>query len=164
LLYEEYYFQRMARKLGLSSGVGHERTLIDSFLILLSEQKADFTNAFRCLSDVLRGDFAFFDEVFESDPVKAKEWVIKWKEYIGREGVGLPQVADEMDACNPIYIPRNHLVEEALNLAVSKRDLSTFDSLFDIVSRPFDDVGAVARKYRMPAPMNAPPHVTFCGT
>jgi uncharacterized protein YdiU (UPF0061 family) len=164
LLYEEYYFQRMARKLGLSSGVGYERTLIDSFLILLSEQKADFTNAFRCLSDVLRGDFAFFDEVFESDPVKAKEWVIKWKEYIGREGVGLPQVADEMDACNPIYIPRNHLVEEALNLAVSKRDLSTFDSLFDIVSRPFDDVGAVARKYRMPAPMNAPPHVTFCGT
>ncbi|MEL0029625.1 MAG: hypothetical protein VW778_02140, partial [Betaproteobacteria bacterium] len=110
------------------------------------------------------GEFAFFDEVFESNPVKAIEWVMKWKEHLAREGVGLPQVADEMDACNPIYIPRNHLVEEALNLAVSKRDLSTFDSLFDIVLRPFDDVGAVARKYRMPAPMNAPPHVTFCGT
>ena len=164
VLYDAYYFQRMARKLGLSSGVADDRGLVDSFLILLSEQNADFTNAFRCLSDALRGDFAFFDEVFESNLVKAKEWKMNWMGHVNRDGVDCAHVADEMDACNPMYIPRNHLVEEALDLAVAEGDLSAFDSLFNIVSRPFDDVDAAEKKYRMPAPMNAPPHVTFCGT
>ena len=67
-----------------------------------------------------------------------------------------------MDARNPIYIPRNHLVEEAL-AAAAAGDLDPFSDLLHIVSDPF-----VARpgheRSAKPAPDTFGPYQTFCGT
>ena len=67
---------------------------------------------------------------------------------------------DAMDRVNPVYIPRNHLVEEAL---AARGDLEPFHRLVEAVSRPFDERPGLER-YASPAPESFGPYQTFCGT
>ena len=71
--------------------------------------------------------------------------------------------AAAMDAVNPLFIPRNHLVEEALSAAVERDDLAPFDALVAALARPFDDQ---PRGSRYASPPRAEERVlaTFCGT
>ena len=68
-----------------------------------------------------------------------------------------------MDQVNPVYIPRNHKVEEALSFAVEEGDLSAFEKILSIVIKPFDEV-AGQESYAEPAPKTDMPYRTFCGT
>jgi uncharacterized protein YdiU (UPF0061 family) len=67
-----------------------------------------------------------------------------------------------MDRVNPIYIPRNHKVEESLAAAVNL-DMAPFSKLLEVVSHPFDEV-AGNEAYAEAAPANNSPYQTFCGT
>ena len=55
-----------------------------------------------------------------------------------------------MDRVNPIYIPRNHLVEEAL-AAATAGDLGPLHRLLAAVTAPFDERAGLER-YAEPAP------------
>jgi uncharacterized protein YdiU (UPF0061 family) len=66
------------------------------------------------------------------------------------------------DGVNPVYIPRNHLVEEALTAATAG-DMEPFERLVEVVSRPFEERPGLER-YALPAPTDFGPYVTFCGT
>ena len=70
--------------------------------------------------------------------------------------------ASLMDRTNPVYVPRNHLVEEALAAAVAG-DLALVHRLLEAVSRPFDERPGLER-YAQPAPEDFGPYTTFCGT
>lgn len=67
-----------------------------------------------------------------------------------------------MDRVNPVYIPRNHLVEEALDAATAG-DLAPFEALVDVIRRPFDERPGLER-YAAGAPDGSGPYTTFCGT
>ena len=67
-----------------------------------------------------------------------------------------------MNRVNPVYIPRNHLVEEAL-AAATDGDLAPFERLLDAVTRPFDKRARLER-YAEPAPQDFGAYQTFCGT
>ena len=67
-----------------------------------------------------------------------------------------------MERVNPVYVPRNHLVEDALTAATAG-DLQPFHELLDVVQRPFD-ARAGGESYALPAPSGSAPHVTYCGT
>jgi uncharacterized protein YdiU (UPF0061 family) len=67
-----------------------------------------------------------------------------------------------MDSVNPLYIPRNHRVEEAL-AAATAGDLAPFRRLVEVVSQPFDERPGLA-SYAEPAPESFGPYRTFCGT
>jgi uncharacterized protein YdiU (UPF0061 family) len=67
-----------------------------------------------------------------------------------------------MDRVNPVYIPRNHLVEEALT-AASDGDLEPLGRLLQAVSAPFDERPGLER-YAAPAPQDFGAYRTFCGT
>jgi uncharacterized protein YdiU (UPF0061 family) len=67
-----------------------------------------------------------------------------------------------MDRVNPVYVPRNHLVEEAL-AAGTDGDLAPLGRLLDAVSSPFVERPGFER-YAEPAPAGAGPYRTFCGT
>jgi uncharacterized protein YdiU (UPF0061 family) len=67
-----------------------------------------------------------------------------------------------MDRTNPIYIPRNHLVEEAL-AAATAGDMSPFERLLQAVTMPYDQRPGLER-YAEPAPDAFGPYRTFCGT
>ncbi len=67
-----------------------------------------------------------------------------------------------MDRVNPVYIPRNHRVEEALPQA-ALGEMGPFHRLLDAVSRPFEEQPGL-ENYAEPAPAGCAPHVTYCGT
>jgi uncharacterized protein YdiU (UPF0061 family) len=67
-----------------------------------------------------------------------------------------------MDRVNPLYIPRNHLVEDALSHAIVG-DLAPYQRLLDAVARPFDERPGF-ELYADPAPPGYGAHVTYCGT
>jgi serine/tyrosine/threonine adenylyltransferase len=67
-----------------------------------------------------------------------------------------------MDRVNPVYIPRNHLVEEALDAATAG-DLGPLSSLLDAVSTPYVERPGLER-YAAPAPQDFGAYRTFCGT
>ena len=67
-----------------------------------------------------------------------------------------------MDRVNPVYVPRNHLVEEAL-AAATDGDLAPLERLLDAVSAPYDERPGLER-YAEPAPPDFGSYRTFCGT
>jgi uncharacterized protein YdiU (UPF0061 family) len=68
-----------------------------------------------------------------------------------------------MRAANPAFIPRNHLVEEAINAAETDGNFSAFEKLLSVISAPYDDQPAFAR-YAEPPRADQVVHQTFCGT
>jgi len=70
--------------------------------------------------------------------------------------------ADVMDRVNPVYIPRNHLVEEAL-AAATQGDLDRLERLLRAVGAPFHERPGLER-YAAPAPDDFGAYRTFCGT
>jgi len=68
-----------------------------------------------------------------------------------------------MRTANPAFIPRNHLVEEAIIAAVDDGDFSAFERLLSVVSAPYEDHPAFGR-YALPPRPDQIVHKTFCGT
>jgi uncharacterized protein YdiU (UPF0061 family) len=81
-------------------------------------------------------------------------WADRWR--------ALGPDADAMDRVNPVYVPRNHLVEEAL-AAATAGDLAPFERLVEVVSEPYD-VRPGLERYAEPAPESFGAYQTFCGT
>ena len=68
-----------------------------------------------------------------------------------------------MRSANPLFIPRNHLIEEAIAAAVSNGDFAPFETLVSVLSRPFDDQPGFER-YAAPPRPDQVVRQTFCGT
>ncbi|MBT0567546.1 YdiU family protein [Williamsia sp. CHRR-6] len=132
--------------------------LADDLLALMTEHRADHTATFRALADELRGDPAALNAVIPRESSAA--WVARWRELPAGDPV---QVAAAMDAVNPIYIPRNHLVDAALTAATAG-DLQPFNDLLAALTRPFDADPALSAYAAAAPPEFADRFQTFCGT
>jgi uncharacterized protein YdiU (UPF0061 family) len=71
--------------------------------------------------------------------------------------------AAALRAASPAFIPRNHMVEAALNAAVGQHDFQLFEELLDVVSHPYEDKPDFKR-YAMPVHPEEYVSQTFCGT
>lgn len=153
-LYARDRRQRFGEKLGLASAAPGDDALIDGFLDLLAEAKADFTTSFRALSAAVDGGPR--PEVLE------REGGIVWREaWLARlRGEWAP--VERMDRVNPVIIARNHRVEEALAEA-QRDDPAPLQHLLAALARPFDALEEFA-DLAGPAPGNLARHVTYCGT
>ena len=78
------------------------------------------------------------------------------------EAAGDPERAARLRAVNPVYVPRNHVVEEVL-AAATAGDLAPFERLVGALREPFTEHPGLEDLART-APEDCPPHVTFCGT
>ncbi len=67
-----------------------------------------------------------------------------------------------MDRVNPVYIPRNHRVEQAL-AAATEGDLNPLERLLDALATAYDERPGLER-YAAPAPEGFGAYQTFCGT
>lgn len=152
----------MRGKLGLADERSGDAKLAADLLDLMADDGVDFTRAFRSLSDVLRGDPEALSALFD-DPDPLEAWLSRWMDRLDAEGADREAHAASMDRANPIYIPRNHLVEEALDAAEEQLDLGPTRTLLDVLSDPFTMRPGLER-YTEPAPSDFGPYVTFCGT
>ena len=149
------YSKRLRAKLGLSQAAPFE--IITDCLSLLAEQKADFTLFFRKLTQVANGeDHAILVEMF-ADEVAINEWLKQWT---GATNAS-PDVA-AMKTANPILIPRNHRVEQAIQSAY-QGDYAPFKRMVDALAEPYEERSDYAEFEKTPEPDEVV-HRTFCGT
>jgi uncharacterized protein YdiU (UPF0061 family) len=153
--YEDAWSAGMRAKLGLSADLDDTvvTALVDELLDLLRTNRVDYTSFFRSLARAARGDGAPTRRLF-SDPTAADAWLGRW--------TTLEPQADLMNEVNPAYIPRNHLVEEAL-AAATHGDLGPLERLLEAVTAPFDERPGLER-YAVAAPPDFGTYRTFCGT
>jgi serine/tyrosine/threonine adenylyltransferase len=152
--YDAAWSAGMRAKLGLS-GVDQAvvSPLVDEMLVLLQADHVDYTSFFRTLAVAGRGDAGPVRRLF-TDLARIDDWVTRWR--------ALGPDADAMDRLNPLYIPRNHLVEEALS-AATDGDLEPFERLLEAVAAPYDQRPGLER-YAAAAPADFGAYRTFCGT
>ena len=68
-----------------------------------------------------------------------------------------------MNKNNPLYIPRNHIVEDVLSKALFEKNFQPFHEFYDILVNPYNEKPN-SEKYTLPAPITNQPYKTFCGT
>jgi uncharacterized protein YdiU (UPF0061 family) len=169
--FEKQFYSGALVKLGLAkaSALGSEdygeehRLLIDDWLELLRNHSVDFTLAWRWLADAAEGNATKLHSLFPS-PADINDWLGRWKRCIDQTSLPSSRLAEAMRAVNPIYIPRNHLVEEAITAASEDGDLTRFERLLEAIQRPFEERSEFAA-YAQPAPIDfTTGYQTFCGT
>lgn len=160
--YQRHWLAGMSAKLGFTTEAPGDLDLVNDLFSAMHGQGADYTLVFRRLSEAMLGNDAALKSLFD-DASDITIWLDRWRTRLAQEGISPQARAAAMDKINPIYIPRNHKVEEALSTAVERDDLAPFEQLLRILSSPF-----TARDghdgYAEPAPRDGVPFRTFCGT
>jgi uncharacterized protein YdiU (UPF0061 family) len=147
--YERHWAAGTAAKLGLAEPAPE---LVQDLLELMRAQRVDFTAFFRALAaGTARSLFA--------EPAPFDAWAARRDVLLPADRAG---VAAAMNRVNPVYIPRNHRVEEALTAATAG-DLGPFRRLLEVISRPYDERPGL-QGYAGPPADGDLPYVTYCGT
>ena len=149
-LFAQAYFDGFGRKIGITAQV-EDRPLINALLEMLANNSVDFTLFFRRLSEGTAG--ALFE-----DPTDFTVWESRWRDRLGDTTTAF----NLMRETNPVFIPRNHRIEEIIT-AANADDFEPFERLHKILSRPFTEQPEHA-EYEAPPKPEEIVHATFCGT
>jgi uncharacterized protein YdiU (UPF0061 family) len=143
--------KRFGRKIGLADASEEDEHLIVSLLDMMAANRADFTNTFRTLSDGKARDQFL-------EPGDFDRWETDWNKRLENESD--PQ--NVMKAVNPVYIPRNHRVEEMIQTAQAG-DFTLFNRMLEVYSDPYQSQ-AGAEDLKRPPQASEVVKQTFCGT
>ena len=155
-IYETKWLNMMRDKLGLYGEDNDDKSLIMELLDWMEKNKVDYANTFIFLtSKTIKNSETYNNADFDL-------WKIKWVKRLTVFGNSHDKSMELMNFSNPMVIPRNHKVEEALTLA-SNGDLTLFNKLIKILKNPYlvnnDDL-----EFMSPAPHSDKKYQTFCGT
>jgi uncharacterized protein YdiU (UPF0061 family) len=153
-LFQAAWLKGMRQKIGLFDEEAGDIDLINELLILMQKNKADYTLTFRHLSS----DTILKDAIFEDASFKV--WYSKWMHRIQKQKDGEKTSKLMMLKHNPAVIPRNHLVEKALSLAVIKQDYKLLNDLLAALQNPYED----SKIFSEPPLEEDKSYKTFCGT
>jgi len=160
--FEPAYQSGLRRKIGLETEQEGDGELIQGLPRHMQEGGVDWTLTFRALADAAEGNDAPARALF-SPGAAWDAWAERWNTRLAREP-GLPaERAAMMRALNPLYIPRNHLVEAALNAAIQSDDYRPFEELLGVIAKPYEQRPGVERFAQPPRPEERV-LATFCGT
>ncbi len=154
-IYEQKWLNMMKSKLGLLGNNKDDLKLINSLLNWMEKNKADYTNTFCYLMGISVGDDIYKDKNFE-------DWLKAWKNRSSLNNSDKEKQFELMKKVNPVIIPRNHKVEEALYDA-EKNNYKTLNILLSVIQNPYDPKVDIL-KFQTPAPASKEKYQTFCGT
>ena len=158
------YVGGLRRKLGLLSAHQDDTKLINELLGRMAAGRADFTLTFRRLAESVSDPAADADVAgLFAEPEGFLQWASMWRDRLAAEGGDMLERRRMMLTASPLYIARNHLVEEVIRAAVDKGDLAPFETLLKVLQRPFEEQPGRERFARPPRPEEIV-HATFCGT
>ena len=150
--FHQDYLARMAAKLGLLSVEAGDAALINAWLQHLQGNALDYTLSFRQLANRIDDD---------AKP-RFGDIELKWKARVRQQDEPPDRLKARMNAVNPLFIPRNHQVERAIDAAISG-DFSVFDELRVVLQQPFIEQPDFAAYAEPPRP-DERVYQTFCGT
>ncbi|MCG9697592.1 YdiU family protein [Shewanella sp. Isolate11] len=165
--FKYHWLKGMRPKLGLSLELDEDESLAEQLLACMAGQAVDFTQLFRQLATDLAAD----DDKIETengaqalfkDPESFNLWRLSWLERLAKESISTPERVAMMNAVNPVYIARNHLVEAAI-AAAEQGDYQPFEKLTALLQDPYIEREGY-EEYAQPAPASFGAFVSYCGT
>ncbi len=144
--YQKKYWQMMRQKLGFAGFEAEDEKLIEQILRWMQQNKIDYTNFF---CDLMNGEI--FDQV----------WFKKWQERRA-QNQSISDSNQMMQKANPLIIPRNHLVEEALESA-NNDDFTKLKKLLSALKNPYEQSDD-KKPYQIAPKESEKVRQTFCGT
>lgn len=161
-LFEKSIFTKFNRKLGLLSDDESQNDLIARTFEVMTENEVDFTLFFRHLTKIYGdGETDILCSLFK-DPTACENWLILWRKHLSRDKGNDKDRLEVMRAHNPILIPRNHRIAEAIK-AGEQSDFKVFHRLVDALAKPYKEQPEYADLEQAPEPDEIV-HQTFCGT
>ncbi len=155
-IYKKNWLKMMRDKLGLLGEDSKDESLIIDLLTWMHQNKADYTNTFCMLmNENIKEDKVYKNENFLG-------WKEQWQERLKINNNSPEKSLKLMQSANPIVIPRNHKVEEALE-AANNDDLNPIKNLLKVLEKPYESQEGIS-EYQSPAPITDKKYQTFCGT
>ncbi|HSG51585.1 MAG TPA: YdiU family protein [Rheinheimera sp.] len=162
LINETEFLALVGKKLGIREATAADEPLIRDYLNLMVKNSADFTLAFRLLSqsvaDTHQGSAALF-----SDKAAWLQWAARWHARLAEQHLTTGDIQSLMDGVNPALIPRNHQIARAIELATNEGDLTLFHRLHNALKTPFTVHDSNA-DLALPPTAEQCISNTFCGT
>jgi len=155
-IYKENWLRMMKKKLGLLGDDPKDEELIFELLSWMHKNKADYTNTF-CF---LMKEYKLMNEIYNEKQFIL--WKKKWEDRIKMNKNSQEKSLKIMCKTNPLVIPRNHLVEEALNYATEYNDLKKVHNLLEVLQNPYDKSSTTSIYQSTPSTEDN--YVTYCGT
>lgn len=155
-LHFEYWLSQMRNKLGIFNEESSDKDIVEELLGMMEKHKEDFTNTFVALTyrkNMNRGMFT---------TAEFTNWHKKWQERLERQEESIEEAYELMKKSNPVVIPRNHRVEEALK-AADRGDFTVMENLLSVLSTPFE-YGEDKESYTDLPEVSSLPYRTYCGT
>tara|TARA_A100001015_G_scaffold11362_1_gene13560 strand:+ start:484 stop:1947 length:1464 start_codon:yes stop_codon:yes gene_type:complete len=154
--YEKKWLKMMSDKIGLLDTEKEDEVLILDLLQWMHSNKADYTNTFYNLIN----EKIFSNQVY--DNADFLTWKDRWKMRLSKYKNKMDKVEEKMKFSNPIIIPRNYKVEEALSAAESG-DMSLVEILLKALEKPYEN-NSNLKDFQITEKLNKSGYKTYCGT
>ena len=155
-IYEEKWLNMMRDKLGLFGEDINDQILIMELLTWMHKNKADYTNTFCFLMNEKFSD----NEIYNNKNFLI--WKEKWENRLKSNNNSQEKYLRLMHSVNPLVIPRNHKVEEAL-AAANDGNLDVLNKLLKVLEKPYNSQKDTI-DFQFPSLSNNEKYQTFCGT
>ncbi len=163
-LFREAYQQGINQKLGIEQNDDEDPALIEDLFAMMTTLKVDFTLTFRHFYDLANPlhETNSPDNSFKL-PAEFDSWLKRWHKRLTNEERDPEILAEGLKQANPLFIPRNHLIEEVIEAAVRQADFEPFHELVNVLENPCEYQPGMS-KYTQPPSPDQVVKQTFCGT
>lgn len=154
--YHAGWNKMICAKIGLHEASEGNKALAIELLTWMQTEQQDYTNTFMALGQSLRKN----DSIFINDGLQ--EWMVRWRQALQAQEGGEQAGMALMLQSNPAVIPRNHLLEAALD-AAEQNNFQPFEELLHWVQQPYT-LADIPVHFTQPPPDMDKGYKTFCGT
>ena len=155
-IYKTSWLNMMRNKLGLVDKENEDENIINSLLLWMESNDADFTNTFVDLMNEKNLDHAIYKTQ------EFKNWFEIYEKRKISKNFSKSQSLRLMKENNPLVIPRNNIVENVLESA-DQGDLSPLKKFLKVLENPYDNNIKIPSYYITDIKSDQP-YMTFCGT
>ena len=151
----------MCMKIGLDGSKKNNQEILRNLLKLMMDNESDFTITFRSLSDILLNNSDnFLAQFHQKDEVSG--WINNWKSALNLENKKVGEIILNLNNTNPMYIPRNHQVQKAIEESYLG-NFKVLEEMLDVLKNPFQENVSLSHYSEAPSEQQRVTQ-TFCGT
>ena len=151
----------MCKKIGLDGSKKNNQEILRNLLKLMMDNESDFTITFRSLSDILLNNSDNFLAQFHQKK-EVSGWINNWKSALNLENKNVGEIISNLNNTNPMYIPRNHQVQKAIEESYLG-NLKVLEEMLEVLKNPFQENVSLSHYSEAPSEQQRVTQ-TFCGT